>query len=207
MIDEQKIDDLIDTERSARVTKRLRDQNAIIKTSVALSPETRREMKELRLKYNLKPRDVVNSIIEDHPLNDALIKVAGTMQMQKLSRKDQTTIAISRAAQLKINKLAKDSGVSRDAIIAIGFQSMLRIMDQYREKEMRKHESAMPVIDEAWGYLEKKSDELKSILGEDDPVYERFGYVIILMMNLSLAISNELRDGTPVDPDDFSQSC
>ena len=206
MIDEQKIDDLIDTERTAKVTKQLRDQNALIKTTVALSAETRREMKELRLKYNLKPSDVVNGIIEDHRFNDALLQLLGPMQIQKLSRKNQTTIAISRVAQLKINKLAKDSGVPRDAIIAIGFQSMLRIMDQYREKEMRKHESAMPVIDEVWRYLETKNDELKKILGEEDPAYQRFGYVIVLLMNLSQAITNEHQGGAPVDPDDFSQS-
>jgi hypothetical protein len=42
-------------------------------------------------------------------------------------------------------------------------------------------------------------------LGDDDPISNRFGFITILAMNLQSAIEHELKEGTPIDPDDYSQ--
>ena len=57
------------------------------------------------------------------------------------------------------------------------------------------------IIDDLWGLAVKQEKEILRIVGADDPVLERFGKVIVLLMNLSTDIEGELKQGIPVDPE------
>jgi hypothetical protein len=41
------------------------------------------------------------------------------------------------------------------------------------------------------------------MLGDEDPIIQRFGYVTVLIDNLHSAIRAELDKGEPIDPDTF----
>ena len=39
------------------------------------------------------------------------------------------------------------------------------------------------------------------MLDEDDPILSRFGFVMLTLENLRSAMNDELKTGTPIDPD------
>ncbi len=79
------------------------------------------------------------------------------------------------------------------------------LLEMQAEAEKRKEEEAHKIISDFWSEAESLEDQLKALLGDESPIVDRFGYVIVLLMNLVMAIESKLSNGTPIDPDDMSQ--
>lgn len=122
----------------------------------------------------------------------------------KLTRK---TYLINKLALSKLEKMAKELKSSRDSLV----DNMVITLKAVLDRELsRKHSNYQTVLDKIinpfWGQAEDIERQLKKALGEDDPITNRFGFIIVLIMNLSMAIEENINSGVPIDPSDFSQS-
>lgn len=128
-------------------------------------------------------------------------------EFSEIEPKIRKTYAISQSALALLTKSAKQQqNVSRDAFVEHLIRSVNKFLNALKEERIKKHTKALEIVNRKWNELETAHKELKNLLGDEDPIYIRFNYATIMLMNLSLAIDKELKDGIPIDPDDFSQS-
>ena len=80
------------------------------------------------------------------------------------------------------------------------------LLEKYAEEEKQREEKAHVIIRDLWAEAESVEKQLKDLLDDDNPIVNRFGMVIVVIMNLVVAIESKLSNDTPIDPDDISQS-
>ena len=96
---------------------------------------------------------------------------------------------------------------SRDDLIETTvniFYQLTEESDKRLVEKLRELRDTFETIVNQFYDFEKKS---KVVLSEypDHPVLNRIGYIILFLDNLCGAIDSEIKDGIPVDPDDYSQ--
>lgn len=113
------------------------------------------------------------------------------------------TIVLTKVALDKLNSVSRQRKIPRDAIISYLIVILKSVIEWSNEENKEKHKAAGTLIDDFWEKANQAEKELIKICGEDDPIVSRFGFVIVLLMNLSLAIDEELKNGTPIDADEM----
>jgi len=158
--------------------------------------------------HNLKPKELLDIICENENfVQQSAETVSNPEIVSKLGNKYNQTVrkslVISNKALKLLNKAAKENKIPRDHL----FETLIRLFSWQLEKQAKEqkeaHERAEKIINNFWAHAEKVESDLKSILSEfdeDDPILESFGMIIVQIMNLSTAIEDELRNGTPIDP-------
>ncbi len=179
--------------QSVRTTFRLSTgTDELLETIVKASQSTTKELLDKFAKIFLK----------DKTFTDIVIDNAKKMTVSQGVRK---TFVISKTALTLISTTAQLRSVSRDALV----ESIIVIADGLikaaKLHQPENHKKAQTIIGDFWKQADVVEKKLRDLLGDEDPVYIRFGYVCTILMNLSLAIDAEIENGTPVDPDDIGQ--
>jgi hypothetical protein len=195
------------------------DKNSI-RTTFSLSKEGIQATEELRRQSGITLKKLVDILCKgvpiqgdfelkegkEIPLIHGVIKIAKTMDIDKSRYSIRKTMAISARAQKVLNNISKSYNIPRDVLIDEGFTFMQSILKKRAEEFQEKHQKVLKIIGSFWSEGEKIERDLKELLDQDDPILERFGLIIMAIMNLHLAIDNELKHGTPIVSDDMSQS-
>jgi hypothetical protein len=106
-----------------------------------------------------------------------------------------------------LNQAAQKHKISRDILldrILILYQLGLK---DFIQKKQKGREEALRLIREWASTAHDFEVKLTKILGSDDPVVIRFGFVLVILNNLESAIECNLKDNKPIDPDDMGQGC
>ena len=143
----------------------------------------------------LKKKDVLNK--------DTFLKLRESHELLKKHRGDliRKTYVISDQARRTLEKTAKDYEVSRDNLLEDLILIVKLLVESYEKKRLSDHgEEALEMIDDFWHKAEELESKLRELLGDDDPIYQRFGMVVTHLMSLSIDIEREQKDGTPIDP-------
>ena len=91
--------------------------------------------------------------------------------------------------------------MKRDAIVEITFISYKKLHEQMLQEKNDKHRKVLKMIDKYSEEGELLEKRIKKILeDEDDPILARMGQIIVVIDNLSIAISDELDNGILIDP-------
>ena len=138
---------------------------------------------------------------------DSFIMITNDVEYDPNIKRKKISKRISRQSLNNLNELSKKYEMKRDQIIEVTFISYQLLLEKILNDRKNKHKKANKMIDEYWKTGELLEKKLKNLLDEDDPIIDRIGYVIVVIMNLSSAIQSELKDGIQIDPDDYSQSC
>lgn len=151
--------------------------------------------------------DVICSQLESLQGSDSFIeRLAQSIQSDDSSIVNDAirkTHVITKKSLRILDELSKKYQISRDALAEMSIRMYRFIVESSIQKTRENHEKALKIISEFDSHAQDIEYQLKKLLGDDDPVYHRFGFITILTMNLQTAIEHELRDGTPIDPDDF----
>lgn len=116
--------------------------------------------------------------------------------------KIRRSIVLSKKSLNILNNIAKKYQVSRDALLDLSFYLVMAFLEDSLKTRLDNHKKALSMIKELWGDAEDVEKKLKEFLDENDPVLCRLGYVIVHLMNISIAIEKEQEDGTPIQPDE-----
>ena len=116
------------------------------------------------------------------------------------------TYIVKKETLSKLKKLAKAKNITRDLLAEktiLTFKNIFEsaLSDKKEQYRLALEKTVEPFLSEAHSI----EGELANKLGSDDPIVKRIGHIIILTMNLSMAIENYIKNGTPIDQDDFSQ--
>jgi hypothetical protein len=124
-------------------------------------------------------------------------------QKKDLVRKSQV---VSRGALRTLNEVSKEYKIPRDLLVDWSLAIMRTRFDDDIETTQEQYEQAEEMIAGFIATGNRLYDDLDDLLEANDPLLARFDYPMIMLDNLLLAIKAYLKDGTPIDPDDFGQA-
>lgn len=189
-----------------RVSKTSLSEKQSVRTTFKLSESSNNAIDWLIKTNNLKPKEVFDLMCSNENLVDFAIEAVkknGTSSSTKQTRK---TFVISKQVLRLLNRYSEKHKLSRDLIVENLILLFKALLEKHAEEEKQREEKALTIISDFWSKAESVEKQLKDLLDDDSPILDRFGYVIVLLMNLSSAIESKLSGGVPIDPDDMSQS-
>jgi predicted DNA-binding protein YlxM (UPF0122 family) len=178
-----------------------------VRATFQMSKEGCESLKWIKRYYGTSMKIIISlAIIKFIP------KIIGRSDLERISeasekiapsQKVQKTMVLTNAALDKLNNVAKQYKIPRDTIINHIVQIIKILAERESKAQQEKHEAAKKLIDDFWQKAEQVEEDLIQLCGEDDPISWRFGKAVVILMNLSIAIGEELEKGTPVDPEDM----
>ena len=176
-----------------------------VRTTFKLSDSSNNAIDWLIKKNNLKPKEIFDLMCSNESFVDVAIKTAKENSEVISTKQTRKTFVISRGVLRLLNRYSKEHELSRDVIVENLISLFKMLLEMQAKAEKTKEEEAHKIISDFWSKAESLEDQLQALLGDDSPILDRFGKVIVVLWNLVQAIDSKLSNGTPIDPDDMSQ--
>jgi archaellum component FlaC len=179
-----------------------RAQKNIVRTTFNLSQKGHDAIGEIADTLNKKNAEVFEAMME------IFNKIGNDLPFSSTDAENKTrkTYVIDKKTLSAINKASEKSKIPRDTLIDNLAQTVKIIIERLSSEKDKKYTDVLKkIINPFWIEAEKIEKTLIKELGDDDPVVNRFGLIIVIIMNLSGAIENYLNNGEPIDPEDLSQ--
>lgn len=178
----------------------------VVTSTFRLSEEGHKALKKVAKAMGLKYAEVFGRLLL---LFEALesTKDPITLKSDKKVNRVRKTYVVNKETLVKLSLMVKNKKTTRDLLIE---KTALRFSEFFEENKSAERKSYQSVhekiIKPFWSQSEDIERKLSKKLGHDDPIVTRFGYVVTILMSLSMAIESFLNDDRPIDPHDFSQS-
>jgi len=193
-----------------RVSKTSLSEKQSVRTTFKISENCINAIDWLLKTNNLKPKELFDIICSNNDLVNLAAESAEKDNKNNSVKHTRKTFVISKRVLSLLNKKSKDDKgkliIQRDLIVEKLVLLFKALLEKHTEEEKKKEEKAQSIISDFWTKAEEIEKQLKNLLDDDNPILERFGLVIVLVMNLVSAIESKLNNDVPIDPDDFSQS-
>jgi hypothetical protein len=189
-----------------RVSKTSLSEKQSVRTTFKLSENSNNAIDWLIKTNNLKPKEVFDLMCSNENLVDFAIEAAQKNGKSNSTKQTRKTFVISKQVLRLLNRYSKKHKLSRDLIVENLILLFKALLEKHAEEEKQREEKALTIISDFCSKAESVEKQLKDLLDDDSPILDRFGYVIVLLMNLVSAIESKLSDGVSIDPDDMSQS-
>ena len=187
------------TKTTKKITSRLESSRTKV-TTFRIAKDSIDAMEWLCDKYDITMKDLFNQIIGD----EFFLTAIKDMVDDNGSKNGQIVKKTQRVANSTLNRLnlfAKKYGVSRDILIQTTFL-VLKESELSQIKAKRDiHTKALKEIDSHVKLSEKTKKKLQTLIGRNDPIYNRFVSIITMLKKLSKDISLELNEGKPINPE------
>jgi hypothetical protein len=138
----------------------------------------------------------------DHLIDDirSLNLIAREIQQDSFSRLNriQKTYVLSRRTLSSLETASKKYDAPRDALVEYSIQRLLPVIAEERKKH-RKRKEILVDITEYLKQGEKILSKSKELLGEDDPVYDRFETVMAICQNAQSSIKAFVEKGEIIE--------
>ena len=178
-----------------------------VRTSFRLSEAGIDALKWLAKHHGITAKDVFDKFCQD-----SVIEIYADMASK--TRDDQTppkksvrkTLVISKGALKTLNDFSNKNQISRDELVDSSLIFLQLVTKEMLKKEHENNPRALEIISEFIAQADSVEEKLQEILVSYNPILTRFGAVIVILDCLQSTIESNLKDGTPIDPDDFSQS-
>ena len=145
----------------------------------------------------IKQKSLFDHLIED---DQSLRSIASEIQHLKKTRQGrvQKTYVISRRSLLSLDTVSRNFDAPRDALVEYSVQRLLPIIAMEREK----HEKRKKVLSEIADHFvsgEKLLGKIRSILGDDDPIFYKFEAVMSAYRNAYGTIASFIEKGRIIE--------
>ena len=190
-----------------RVSKISLSEKQSVRTTFKLSEDCINAIDWLLKTNNLKPKELFDLICSNNDLVNLAAEAAKINEKNISAKYKRKTFVISKRVLRLLNKKSEEHTISRDLIVEKLILLFKALLEKHTEEEKQKEEKALSIISDFWSKAEKIENKLKDLLDDDNPILDRFGVVIVIIMNLVSAIESKLNNDVPIDPDNFSQSC
>lgn len=206
----KKIPENDNTKGSAeKLIKQISKQETSARTTFALTKSGEKALARIRAHSKKTIKAVIDSFCEqlqltlneeEGSLGKVIIELAKETP-ESADEKIRKSVVLSKKSLKVLNEIEKKYQVSRDAILDNGLRLVREIMEHTEATKLENHKKALSMIDKLYGKAGNLEKEFAEFLDEDDPVLFGLGIVVTHLMNLSIALEQEQKDGTPIDPD------
>ena len=145
----------------------------------------------------IKQKSLFDHLIDDTRSLNLIARKINSDRFNRLNR-IQKTYVISRKTLCCLEEVSKDFSAPRDALVEYSMQRLLPVIAEEREKHRRRKE----ILSEITDYLkqgEKILKRSKKLLGEDDPVYDKFNTSMAALHNAHHSIGSFIEKGEIIE--------
>ena len=145
----------------------------------------------------IKQKSLFDHLIDDIRSLSVIARKVNSDRFKRLNR-IQKTYVISRRTLCCLEEVSKDFSAPRDALVEYSIQRLLPVIAEEREKHQRRK----GILSEIAGYLkqgEKILKRSKKLLGEDDPVYDKFNTSMAALHNAHHSIESFIEKGEIIE--------
>lgn len=178
------------------------------RTTFRLTDDVKDDLNWMKDRFGRTAKDLIEDImqtfgeiVKNYPKileRDDLKNIIVTPDVKSGNRQ---TMVLTKETFRILKELSKNHKLPRDKILNLAIK-FFRVFYESRIKETKaKHQDALKILDKLNLHLSKTEEKIKRLLGDNDPVYYRFGYLADILENLISSINHELGTGEPVDPD------
>lgn len=136
----------------------------------------------------IKQKSLFDHLIDDIRSLNVIAQKIQREHFNKLNRV-QRTYVLSRHTLYSLEKASKSFDTPRDALVEYSIQRLLPVIAEERKKHRKRKE----IFGEITEYLNQGGKILrksKELLGEDDPVYDKFKNTIIVLRSAHSSIES-----------------
>lgn len=171
-----------------------------VRTTFRISKEAHDAIKHVSKVFKIKNTEVFDWFL---PIFQGLKKNeksgSGIAPYSVKDTATRKTYLINKSTLLNIEKAAKEEKISRDSFVDFMSFALKLLCDKRLSKEKSKYEKVLEeIINPFWEQAEKIEKDIIKELGKDDPLTSGFGIVIINIMNLAMAIEDNINNGKPI---------
>jgi len=168
-----------------------------VRTTFRLSERAIEVLSILSVHLGIKQKSLFDHLLEDA---ESLNLIAQEIQPGRLvpPSRIQKTYVISRKTLSCLDRTSKAFGTPRDVLVECSIQRLLPLI----AKEREKHRNRKEILKELSEYLkqgEKILRRSKEVLGEDDPVYDRFQSAMGALFNAHSNIESFVEKGKIIE--------
>ena len=180
-----------------------------VRTSFGLTELGIDALKWLTKHHGITAKDVFDKFCQDsflEEINDMIFSKTRDDQTPASTVKPvRKTVVISKGALKTLKEFSKKHKISRDGLVEISLILLRLVAVQALKEEKANNPRALEIISEFISQADSVEEKLNEIFKFDSPILKRFSYMMIILEDLERAIESNLKDGTPIDPDDYSQ--
>lgn len=145
----------------------------------------------------IKQKSLFDHLIDDIRSLDLIAREIESDRFSNLKR-IQKTFVLSRKTLSCLEQASKNYDAPRDALVEYSIQRLLPVIAEEREKH-RKRKAILGEIDEYIKQGEKILRKSRRLLGEDDPVYDRFETAMAVSQNTYRTIESYVEKGNIIE--------
>jgi len=145
----------------------------------------------------IKQKSLFDHLIDDIECLNLIAREIQSDKFNKLKR-TQKTYVLSRKTLTCLEKASKNLETPRDALVEYSIQRLLPVIEEEREK----HQSRKEIMDEMIEFLkqgEKILRKSRKLLGENDPVYDKFETAMTFCRNTYRSIETFVKKGKIIE--------
>ena len=145
----------------------------------------------------IKQTSLFDHLIDDTRTLDLIAREIQSEGFNRL-RRIQKTYVLSRKTLCCLEEVSKKFDAPRDALVEYSIQRLLPVIAEEREK----HQKRKKVLDEITEHLkegEKILKKSKKLLGEDDPVYDKFRAAMAVFHNVCSSMESFVEKGKIIE--------
>jgi hypothetical protein len=145
----------------------------------------------------IKQKSLFDHLIDDIRSLNVIAREIQSDRFRNLIR-IQKTFVLSRKTLSCLEEASKNYNAPRDALVEYSIQRLLPVIAEEREKH-RKRKEILGEIDEYLKQGEKILKKSRELLGEDDPVYDRFETAMAVSQNAYRSIESYVEKGRVIE--------
>jgi hypothetical protein len=145
----------------------------------------------------IKQKSLFDHLIDDIRSLNVIAREIQSDRFRNLIR-IQKTFVLSRKTLSCLEEASKNYDAPRDALVEYSIQRLLPVIAEEREKH-RKRKEILGEIDEYLKQGEKILKKSRELLGEDDPVYDRFETAMAVSQNAYRSIESYIEKGRVIE--------
>ncbi len=168
-----------------------------VRATFKLSAKAIETMSIVAVHLGIKQKSLFDHLIEDV---QSLKLIAREVESERFNRIGhiQKTFVISRRTLSSLDETSKRFNAPRDALVEYSIQRLLPVIAREREKHRRRKEILRDMNDCMENGL-KILQKSKTLLGEDDPVFLRWGSAMKILVNTQHDIEAFIEKGKIIE--------
>jgi hypothetical protein len=158
-------------------------------------------LERLTKEFGLRQKQIFDIFISKDGVNDVVLNMASTLNDSQLQRQVRKSFVVTKKNLKLLNEASEKTGLQRDTIIDIAFKFIIAMLQKETEQQKEQYQKALLTLNESLNCLLTTEKELQNNLDEEDAVITRVSIVITVLNNLIHVIEENIKKGTPIDPE------
>ncbi|MDY6988610.1 MAG: hypothetical protein SWQ30_11200 [Thermodesulfobacteriota bacterium] len=168
-----------------------------VRATFKLTPRAIDTLSIVAAHLRIKQKSLFDHLIDDR---DSLSCIANEIESEKFNQlsRIQKTYVLSRRTLICLGEASENFDTPRDALVEYSIRRLMPIIAEERKKHRQRKEILRDItefLNEGEGLLRKSA----RLLGEDDPVYERFEAAMGICRNLQRGIRSLVERGDIIE--------